>query len=83
MSFTQGGFKATKEAPIPDILSTATALFALNKISYKTPEDLREKTFEMIESHWQDSGGFIGNLGETVADCEYTFYALLAMGSMC
>ena len=82
MSFTQGGFKATKEAPIPDILSTATALFALNKINYKIPEDLREKTFEMIEDHWGESGGFLGNLGETVADCEYTFYALLAMGSM-
>lgn len=82
MSFTQGGFKATKEAPIPDLLSTATALFALNKINYKIPEDLKENTFKMIEDHWDESGGFIGNLGETVPDCEYTFYALLAMGSM-
>ena len=37
----------------------------------------------MIEDHWDKSGGFLSEtMGETVADCEYTFYALLAMGSM-
>jgi hypothetical protein len=82
MAFPKGGFRATKEAPIPDVLSTATALYALRKINYEIPEDLRENTFEMIEDHWNESGGFVGNCGETVADCEYTFYALLAMGSL-
>jgi len=82
MAFTKGGFKATEEAPIPDILSTATALFALSKINCKIPEELRKNTFEMIEDHWHASGGFIGNQGETIPDCEYTFYALLAMGSL-
>lgn len=82
MTFPEGGFKATKEAPIPDILSTATALFALNRINYNIPDEFRKKTFKMIEDHWDESGGFIGNMGETTPDCEYTFYALLAMGSL-
>ena len=82
MRFPWGGFKAMKDAPLPDILSTATTLFALNQLQYSIPKEFKQKTLIMIENHWAESGGFFGNQGETLPDCEYTFYALLAMGAV-
>jgi prenyltransferase beta subunit len=82
MSFSEGGFKAVGDAPLPDILSTATTLFAFNELNYMVPKTFQKKIMVMIEEHWSSSGGFFGNQADTLPDCEYTFYALLALGCL-
>ncbi len=77
----QGGFKASEHAPMPDLLSTATALFALRTIRMSL-DDIRNATSEFVEMLWSDNGGFCGHVAEDIADCEYTFYALLSLGCL-
>jgi len=74
-----GGFVATTDTPIPDLLSTATALFALHCLGVSL-ESIRERTLMFIESLWHDSGGFCGHIADNTPDCEYTFYGLLSLG---
>lgn len=77
--FPAGGFLATPNAPIPDLLSTATALFALKTLGADiTP--FHDKTMKFIEYVWDENGGFCGHIADTVADCEYTFYGLITLG---
>ena len=76
-----GGFKATPETPLPDLMSTATALFAL-KICGALTEETGRLNRDVIFDHWQECGGFSGNIVENHCDCEYTFYGLLAMGAI-
>lgn len=76
-----GGFHATPQAPVPDLLSTATALFALRRMG-RNVADLAEDGLAFIETLWHDSGGFVGHLGDGLPDCEYTFYGLLALGAL-
>lgn len=76
-----GGFRAWPGVPVGDLLSTATALHALS-MGGADPAALRERSLGFIEAHWDDSGGFCGHAGEAVPDCEYTFYGLLALGSL-
>ncbi len=73
---TTGGFSAAMASPVPDLLSTATALFTLN--CYNTPPNYPVRDF--IEAHWLDSGGFSATVLEDDSDVEYTFYGLLALG---
>jgi len=76
-----GGFHATPQAPVPDLLSTATALFALKRLGIDlTP--FREDGLAFVESLWTESGGFSGHLIDPLPDCEYTFYGLLALGTL-
>ena len=75
----EGGFYATPEAPIPDLLSTATALHALAGM-HADIERIKEPCLDFIDSLWTNRGAFYGNWADDVADCEYTFYALLALG---
>ncbi len=77
----KGGFLANPSAPVPDLLSTASALFALDAMNVDLAP-VREACIEFVESLWHDSGGFCGNLLDDVPDCEYTFYALLALGCL-
>lgn len=72
-----GGFSATKQAPVPDLLSTATSLFTLS--CYGVQPHIPPHDF--IEAHWLDSGGFAATLLEENSDVEYTFYGLLALGA--
>jgi len=75
---TNGGFQAASASPVPDILSTATALFMLQCYHQKPaypPGDF-------IEAHWLDSGGFCPTLLDEISDIEYTFYGLLALGTL-
>jgi prenyltransferase beta subunit len=72
-----GGFKATKESPLPDILSTATSLFALSCYSIKP----KYNPNDFIEAHWLNSGGFASTITDDTSDVEYTFYGLLALGT--
>ncbi|MDR2037299.1 MAG: hypothetical protein LBQ60_05190 [Bacteroidales bacterium] len=73
-----GGFSAAKEAPVPDILSTATSLFMLKCYGVQP----KYAGADFIEAHWLDSGGFSATLVEERSDVEYTFYGLLALGSI-
>lgn len=77
----QGGFLAAPDAPIPDLLSTATALHAL--AGTQVPLDsVKEKCLDFIDSLWTNAGSFHGHWAEDVLDCEYTFYGLLALGHL-
>ncbi len=80
--FTEsGGFAPTDKIAVPDLLSTATALFAL--VSMGTNLDsIQQPCFKYAESLWRDSGGFAGHVADEFEDVEYTFYALLAMGCL-
>ena len=73
-----GGFAAVTNSPVPDLLSTATALFMLR--CYNMTPKVSPRDF--IEAHWLDSGGFSATLLEETSDVEYTFYGLLALGSL-
>ena len=74
-----GGFLAFPGAPGPDLLSTASALYALRRAA--RPPASPEMHCDFISSLWSESGGFSGHPADSVVDCEYTFYALLALGA--
>ena len=78
---TNGGFLACPASPMPDLLSTATALYALHELD--APLDgLHAPCVTFIERLQAESGGFCGHWMDDVPDCEYTFYALLALGCL-
>lgn len=74
-----GGFLAFADAPGPDLLSTASALYALC-LSGRQPTS-PEMHCNFIASLWSEKGGFRGHPADEEPDCEYTFYALLALGA--
>ncbi|MGQ9660873.1 MAG: prenyltransferase/squalene oxidase repeat-containing protein [Kiritimatiellia bacterium] len=78
---SDGGFRATSDAPWPDLLSTATALYAL-KLTAVDLAQLREPCLDFVESLWDESGGFVGHEDDSLCDCEMTFYGLLALGCL-
>jgi hypothetical protein len=77
----EGGFFATPAAPIPDLLSTATALHALAGMKADF-EPVREACLDFIDTLWSSDGAFYGNWEDDVLDCEYTYYGLLALGHL-
>lgn len=77
----KGGFLAMPAAPIPDLLSTATALHALAMCGADL-HPVAERTRDYLESLWDLSGAFRGHWMDTILDCEYTFYGLLATGRL-
>ena len=77
----EGGFLAIPGAPIPDLLSTATALHALSGM--QTPFDrVKESCLDFIDTLWTNEGSFHGNWADEHLDCEYTCYGLLALGHL-
>ena len=76
-----GGFSVSSTSRNADLLSTATALFALTVLKADM-EPIREKTFEFIESLWREDGGFCAYAQDGFVDVEYTFYALLGIGCL-
>ena len=76
-----GGFFATPLAPVPDLLSTATALHAISGLHLGI-ESIKEPCLDFIDSLWTNKGAFYGNWTEDVTDCEYTYYGLLALGHL-
>ncbi len=78
----KGGFKATPHAPIPDLLSTATALHALSTLDRRITPDLHEHCLDFIDTLWNAQGGFHGHWADDYLDPEYTFYGLLALGHL-
>lgn len=73
-----GGFKASPQTHMPDLLSTATALFTL--LCYDVQP--RYSAQEFVEAHWLDNGGFGATILDSNSDVEYLFYGLLALGTL-
>jgi prenyltransferase beta subunit len=77
----RGGFFASSATPVPDLLSTATALHALSAMRVPFAA-LAEPCLDFVDSLWTNRGGFFGTWADDAADCEYTFYALLSLGHL-
>lgn len=74
------GFRVFGRVMHCDLLSTAVALFVLKETGY----DLRIITpgcLEFAESNFQ-AGAFMAGDGDQSLDLEYTFYGLIALGSL-
>lgn len=78
MQMSNGGFKATELSPVPDLLSTATALFTFACYDLRPRYDAAD----FVEAHWLESGGFAATLLDDKSDVEYLFYGLLALGTL-
>ena len=78
----QGGFLAVPGAPMPDLLSTATALHALAAMERRLSSHVHERCMDFIDTLWSAQGGFHGHWADDHLDAEYTFYALLALGHL-
>jgi geranylgeranyl transferase type-2 subunit beta len=76
-----GGFVATPAAPVPDLLSTATALHALAAL-HVPMAGVYEPCLDFVDSLWTNRGGFFGSWVDDTLDCEYTYYGLLALGHL-
>ena len=75
-----GGFQAFQHLEQADMLSTAVALFALRNAG----GDLRLLTpgcLDFIQQNFVD-GAFLSGDGDQTTDLEYTFYGLLALGTL-
>jgi prenyltransferase beta subunit len=77
----EGGFYATPLAPMPDLLSTATALHALAGLQIDL-HDVKEPCLDFLDTLWSSKGAFYGTWADEELDCEYTYYALLALGHL-
>ena len=80
-AYKNGGFFASKMTPMPDLLSTATALHALSGLNYDF-NHIREAQLDFVDTLWSSRGAFHGNWADEILDCEYTFYGLLALGHL-
>jgi len=78
---SDGGFPAMPMAPVPDLLSTATALHALAVTGFGI-DTIKERCLDFVDSLWCGKGGFYGNWTDAIVDCEYTYYGLLALGHL-
>lgn len=77
----KGGFAAAPGAPVPDLLSTAVALHALALLERPIGR-FREACLDFVDTLWTNRGGFYGTWADDRLDCEYTYYALLALGHL-
>ncbi len=75
-----GGFVATPQVTIPDLLSSATALHALAGLKLDLSA-AREVTLDFIDTLWTGRG-FCGHWADDIVDSEYTYYGLLALGHL-
>ena len=75
-----GGFAALHRAPAEDLLSTGVSLYALNLLG----ADLRLIKPDCLNfvDELYFGGGFRSTPADSMTDVEYTFYGLLALGSM-
>ena len=79
-SIGSGGFRAFHHVQNSDMLSTGVALFVLRE----TDSDLRmlaPATLEFVQQNYSE-GAFLSGDGDETRDLEYTFYGLLALGSL-
>ena len=73
---SDGSFKAVATAPIGDLMSTATAVFAIRRFG-KTP---RVSVKPYLRDCFRETGFFAATPDDPIGDLEYTVYGLLAMG---
>ena len=76
----KGGFKAIPDAPMPDLLSTATILHALSIVGVDIGAG-KELCLDYVDTLWSGRS-FYGHWADEELDVEYTFYALLALGHL-
>ena len=76
-----GGFLAAPNAPIPDLLSTATALHTLAGLQVSF-DQAKDRCLDYIDTIWTNEGSFYGQWSDDTLDTEYTFYGLLALGHL-
>ncbi len=76
-----GGFLPFPMAPLPDLLSTAVALHALDGLQVSFGEK-KDRLLDFVDSLWTAAGGFHGNWEDDDLDIEYTYYGLLALGHL-
>ena len=76
----KGGFKALMTAPVADLLSTAVVLYASRFVDHDL-RLIRPDCLSYIDSLYGE-GGFAANALDPDTDIEYTFYGLLALGSL-
>ena len=77
----QGGFLAAPQVPMPDLLSTATALHALAGLGVSLAP-VQEACLDFVDSLWTNEGAFHGHWADDHLDCEYTFYGLMSLGHL-
>lgn len=77
----EGGFLPFAMAPIPDLLSTAVALHALDGLQVEFG-GRKELLLDFVDSLWTAEGGFHGSWDDDDLDIEYTYYGLLALGHL-
>lgn len=76
-----GGFLPFPGAPMPDLLSTAVALHALDGLQVPF-EKMKEPLLDFVDTLWTADGGFHGTWDDDELDIEYTYYGLLALGHL-
>ncbi|MEM9015377.1 MAG: prenyltransferase/squalene oxidase repeat-containing protein [Verrucomicrobiota bacterium] len=76
-----GGVLPFPLAPIPDLLSTAVALHALDGLQVPF-EERKEPLLDYVDTLWTAKGGFHGNWEDDDLDIEYTYYGILALGHL-
>jgi squalene-hopene/tetraprenyl-beta-curcumene cyclase len=77
----EGGFAADASVPVPDLVSTATTVYALT-LAGADLSAIRDPLLEFVGSLWDAAGGFCGHWLDAQPDCEHTFYALLTFGCL-
>ena len=77
----EGGFRAFPAAPMPDLLSTAVVLHALDGLQVDYAP-LKDSCLDFVDSLWVNEGGFHGHWADDDLDLEYTYYGLLALGHL-
>lgn len=45
-------------------------------------DNVKEPCLDFVDSLWTNKGAFYGSWLEDTLDCEYTYYALLALGHL-
>jgi hypothetical protein len=82
MSFASetGGFRAFQHLEQADMLSTAVALFAL-QFSGCDLRLVKPASLDFIQQNYFN-GAFLSGDGDPTTDLEYTFYGLLALGTL-
>jgi len=75
-----GGFRCSPAAPAADLLSTATARFALALAGWEDTDDETRRLAAFVDACRAPDGLWAGHPGLSRGDVEYTFYALLALG---
>ncbi|MDW8037112.1 MAG: prenyltransferase/squalene oxidase repeat-containing protein [Thermoguttaceae bacterium] len=78
MQSAEGGFCAHGGVPIADLLSTFTALVALELLEAGSAVD-RQSARRYVASLELPTGGFRAAVWDTAADVEYTFYGLASL----